>query len=444
MAIPITPQLIRKKLFDVIHRMADDIEDFVRHPGHDFTRKRRCTFPRMLIGIMSMESHDLDGEILSTFTCGKKDIKRENLVTSSAFVQSRGKINDSAFPTLFHEFNQKFPFTKTKDGIHIFALDGSDVNVPADKKDCNTFIPYNSNKGGYHQMHINLCFSILDQRYTDVVIQPRSKMKEADAACSMVDNNTVKGKSLYIADRGYESFNLMAHIMEKGDYFLIRLKDVFGKASPCRGIAPGPDMEFDISSEFLITRSRSMKKQDPTKIKVISKNRRFDFIPEDDKKSTYRIPFRLVAIQLDTGTYEYLITNLPEKKYPASILKDYYHKRWTIETSFLFLKYGVALNYFHSIRRDFLCQEIYAKLIIFNFISLLVSCVRLSSGGNTKYTYKVSFSDAISTGRLFLLNNIRSVDVIPLLEFHKTPERPDRKARRKLDSQKLKTLQHRT
>lgn len=444
MAVSINPYLIRKRLFKVIHGMAGNINEYVRHPGHDFTRKRRCTFPKMIISIMAMESHDLDGEILSGFTYWKKYISRENLVTSSAFVQARGKINDSTFPALFHKYNQKFPFTKTKDGIHILAFDGSDVNVPADKKDCNTFIPYNSNKGGYHQIHINICYSILDKRYSDVVIQPRSEMREADAACSMVDNKTIKGKCLYIADRGYESFNLMAHIMEKEDFFLIRLKNIFAGISPYKDIAPGPDMEFDISSEFLITRSRRNREEEPTKMKVIPKNRRFDFIPEDDKESTYRIPFRLIAIKLDTGFYEYLITNLPEKKYPASVLKEYYHMRWSIETSFLFLKYGVALNYFHSIKRDFLCQEIYAKLTFYNFISLLVSCVKPPSARNTKYTYKVSFSDAISIGRRFLLKNIRPADLIPLLEFHKTPERPGRKANRKVDSQKLRTLQHRT
>lgn len=431
-------------MFDVIHGMADNINEYVCRPGHDFTRKRQCTFPKMIIGIMSMESHDLDGEILSGFTYGKKFIKRDNLVTSSAFVQARGKINDSTFPSLFHKFNQKFRFTKTKDGIHILALDGSDVNVPADINDCNTFIPYSSNKGGYHQMHINLCYSILDGRYSDVVIQPRSEMREADAACSMVDNKRVKGKCLYIADRGYECFNLMAHIMEKGDFFLIRLKNIFSQISPYKDIAPGPDMEFDISSEFLLTRSGSAKKQDPTKMKVLPKNRRFDFIPEEDKESTYRIPFRLVAIRLDTGSYEYLVTNLPEKKYPGSVLKEYYHLRWQIETSFLFLKYGVALNYFHSIKREFLCQEIYAKLTFYNFIALLVSCVKPGSTRKTKHTYKVSFSDAISTGRRFLLKNIRPADVISLLEFHKTPERPGRKATRKIDSQKLRSLQHRT
>ena len=443
MAITMTPKLIRKKMGQVIRGMVDNICEYVLHPGHDFTRKRLCTFPKMITSIMAMESHDLNGEILAIFPDSNKNITRESLVTSSAFVQARGKIKDSAFLALFHQFNQVFPFTKTKDGVHICAFDGSDVNVPADIKDCNTFIPYNSNKGGYHQMHINVCYDILEKRYSDVVIQPRSEMKEVEAACAMVDNKIIKGKCLYIADRGYVSFNLMAHIIEKEDYFLIRLKDIFAKASPFKDIVPGPDMEFDISHEFIITRSREKKQQDPMKYKYSPGNRTFDFIPEGDVESVYRIPFRLIAIQLDNGSYEYLITNLPRKKYPASIMKEYYHLRWDIETSFLFLKYGVALNYFHSIRRDFLRQEIYAKLTFYNFISLLVSCVEIPSGGKTKYTYKVSFSDAISTGRLFLLNYIRPADVGPLLEFHKIPQRPDRKVDRNVASQKLKTLQHR-
>lgn len=34
----------------------------------------------------------------------------------------------------------------------------------------------------------------------------------------MVDNSTIR-KALIIADRGYESYNNMAHIQEKGWYF---------------------------------------------------------------------------------------------------------------------------------------------------------------------------------------------------------------------------------
>ena len=65
MAITTTPLSIRNKLDQVIREMEDNINEYVLHPGHDFIRKRLCTFPKMIIGIMSMESHDLDGEILS-------------------------------------------------------------------------------------------------------------------------------------------------------------------------------------------------------------------------------------------------------------------------------------------------------------------------------------------------------------------------------------------
>ena len=43
-------------------------------------------------------------------------------------------------------------------------------------------------------------------------------------------------KALVVADRGYESYNNMAHIQEKGWYFLIRIKD--GK----NGIKQGLDL----------------------------------------------------------------------------------------------------------------------------------------------------------------------------------------------------------
>lgn len=43
----------------------------------------------------------------------------------------------------------------------------------------------------------------------------------------MVDRSTIP-EALIIADRGYESYNSMAHIQEKGWYFLIRIKDGHG------------------------------------------------------------------------------------------------------------------------------------------------------------------------------------------------------------------------
>ena len=60
-------------------------------------------------------------------------------------------------------------------------------------------------------------------------------------------------------------------------------------------------------------------------------------------------------------------TNVKEKL--NSIISDMadHHWRWGIEVSFRYLKHANGLLYFHSKKPDFLKQEIYANLILYNF-----------------------------------------------------------------------------
>ena len=88
-------------------------------------------------------------------------------------------------------------------------------------------------------------------------------------------------------------------------------------------------------------------------------------------------------------------------------------------------------------------QEIYAKIILFNFISLMISCVPVSDK-KTKYKYKISFSDAIYIGREYLLGQRNWKHSIELLLRHRVAIRPGRKAKRKVASQRLRPLQHRS
>ena len=134
---------------------------------------------------------------------------------------------------------------------------------------------------------------------------------------------------------------------------------------------------------------------------------------------------------------------MPEDRFKIPELKDLYKIRWKIETSFLFLKYGIALNYFHSIIRDSINQEIYARLILYNFISLILSCVDVPNN-ETTYTYQVSVSDAIYKCRLYLLKRMTNTAIVELLLRDKTPVRPDRSFERNMRSQRLKSLQNRT
>gem|GEM_PF-2670165 len=43
---------------------------------------------------------------------------------------------------------------------------------------------------------------------------------------TMVDRSPIKGKTIVISDRGYESYNNFAHIERKGWNYVIRVKDV--------------------------------------------------------------------------------------------------------------------------------------------------------------------------------------------------------------------------
>lgn len=53
-------------------------------------------------------------------------------------------------------------------------------------------------------------------------------MNEHRALVSMIDRSTVSEKVIALMDRGYESFNNIAHFQEKSWYFFIRAKESYG------------------------------------------------------------------------------------------------------------------------------------------------------------------------------------------------------------------------
>ena len=64
--------------------------------------------------------------------------------------------------------------------------------------------------------------------------------------------------------------------------------------------------------------------------------------------------------------WEVVLTNLDRKNYPLHRIKELYHWRWGIETSFKKLKYSLGSVEFHSKQDKFIEMEIYAHMIMFN------------------------------------------------------------------------------
>ena len=176
--------------------------------------------------------------------------------------------------------------------------------------------------------------------------------------------------------------------------------------------------EFDIGFHFHFTKRQTAKAKqllkDKQSYKRIPSTHPFDFLPLTCKKrdpiSLYYLPFRVVRFKLSDSSYETVITNLDEAEFPPDELKRLYGMRWGIETSFRELKYTVGLLHFHAKKVENITQEIFARLIMYNFAELITSHVVIQKP-NRKYPYKANFSVAVQVCRQFLLGNISPPDV---------------------------------
>lgn len=263
--------------------------------------------------------------------------------------------------------------------------------------------------------------------FRDAVVQKSHTQDENRAFCDMVDRADGK-PAIFIADRGYESFNNMAHVQEKGWFYLIRVKDNTG------GIASGLDLpdtdEFDMPVSLSLTRkqTKEMKEllKDRNAYRFIPSSGTFDYLPVKNRKSIpvppYVLSFRIVRFKITEDIYETVVTNLA---FPAAELKKLYHMRWGIETSFRKLKYTLGLLHFHAKKTESVLQEIFASLIMYNFTELITSHV-INRKNNRKYAYKANFSAAVHICRKFLMGNVSPPDLETLIAKYVSPVRPGR------------------
>lgn len=437
----IIPSTIKSKLFNIISDAEANIDEFVINPGKDMTRHRDCSFSDTILTIMNFSMNRLNTELFHFF-----DNKSKKIPSKSAFCQQRKKLNDKLFPHLMKSFYDAFSTSNKYRGYTLMAIDGTDINLPTDRHDEVYRVKQTRSDNYYFQMHLNVLYNICDNRFHSITTQPRPQMNEQEAFCQLVDVGDFDEKTIFIADRGYVSLNTLAHLTESKKLFLIRAKKPDTTASLLYKLIEA-EHEIDKSINVSVTRSkRNIKKYNLSCYKIVRNSRTFEPIPAGNSDMVYNLPLRVVCMQLDSGTYEYLITNLPKEKFSISDLKTLYHMRWNIETSFRSLKYALALVYLHSVNREFIIQEIYAKLILYNFASLLHTYAqreKASQKKENKYQYKVSFNDTVPVAQIFLKRNIPNKIIKTLLLRHMTAIREMVSHPRSIRSQSVKSLNSR-
>ena len=130
--------------------------------------------------------------------------------------------------------------------------------------------------------------------------------------------------------------------------------------------------------------------------------------------------------------YETLITSLPRNIFSLETIKQLYHMRWGIETSFRTLKYTVGLTHLHSKKEEFICQEIYAKLIMYNFFERISAFAVVKHKKNKKHIYQINYVMAVAICREYYREKKSFSLITEQLQRHIEPIRPGRTGRRRL------------
>ena len=185
--------------------------------------------------------------------------------------------------------------------------------------------------------------------------------------------------------------------------------------------------------ERCLTRKQTkLVKAEPEKYVVLPKKSTFDFL-DLYHNLYYPIQFRILRFEIGDGQFECIITNLDRQEFSSEDIKQMYHMRWGIETSFRALKYTIGLSCFHSKKVEFIKQEIYARLILYNFCEIIATHIVIQNN-TRKHTYQLNFSAAVHICRQFLLDHsmLSPPDVEALLLKYIQPVRIGRHDPRKV------------
>lgn len=429
---------VKNILDSVINDMSQHTELYAKNPEKDFTRNRKLDFATLTRFILSMQGGSLNREMYKYF-------QSDDIASVSAFVQQRDKLSPNAFKVLFDRFNAVCNDNKLLNNKYrLLAVDGSDLNIALNKESDSYIKPQaTKNNGelrkGYNQLHLNALYDILNKVYVDAIIQPRPKMNERQALIDMITATTYNEPTIIVADRGYPSANLLTHFNKKDNLeYLIRAKNqnaIFTNGLPMK--------ELDVDVTKILTTNRAYRFNDDCYFlkkfkhnalinKEYSEKNRFS---QWDFGMFEKITVRVVRFEISPNTYETIFTSLPREEFSIADIKKIYGMRWGIETSFRELKYSIGLINFHAKREDFILQEIFAHLTMYNYCERIMALICVYQCKDRKHTYQINYTMAMMICMDYFNHKHKTERLETLITRYILPIREGRQDRRKMRAQ---------
>ena len=363
----------------------------------------------------------------------------------SAFIQQRAKIAENALPTLFHNFNAACSPPKLFKGYQLLACDGAEFAFYSDWDwDARVTGP-----NGYHAVHLVALYDLISRKYIDAEIQPARLKNEHKAICSLAQKLDSATNKIFVADRGFGSYNFYANAEAADISYVVRLTDKNAKNLLGPALFDSLEQRSDITvTRFIVRHKRKsefLHQDAQDDYRYISPSTQFDFIVSKGA-GEMPITLRIVRVKLSNNTFEYLATNLSRAEFPITELKKIYRLRWGIETSFRDLKHTLGAEKFRSRNREFVIQEIWSRMILYNFCMEIVQRVSLKKQA-LKYEYRINLAQAFKTCHEFLRSSSQlrqSMDVLGwIVKTDACPVRDGRSYKRKPKHHSAQSLNYR-
>lgn len=207
---------IKNAFLSAVKSVTANPEQVALNPATNFSRHRKITPDVLISFLVSKGSSSARVEMLDFWGMDQE------MPSLSALNQQRAKFKPEALETVLAVFNDpvssQVGFPSSDDGYRYLAADGSTTTFFSSPKLAppEYFCSPGHSASGVYSIHINAFFDLDAHLYTDAILQPVHEKNEFGAFCDIVDRHgTLPGrKNVYIGDRGYCSYNNMAHVVE--------------------------------------------------------------------------------------------------------------------------------------------------------------------------------------------------------------------------------------
>ena len=368
---------------DICKNIIQSIKEYITTPGklephrakNHFVRKRKLSLFQVIMYLLYTSKASMFQNLYRI----REDLGNLDFpdISKQALSKARQFINPALFKELYYLsvdlFYKQLPSRKFWNGYHLFAIDGSKIELPNSKSNFEFFgemFGYPDPNRRFTMGLGSIVYDVLDDYIVHASFQ-RYLASERSAALEHLHNLedlNIYQNSVVIFDRGYYSEDMFRYCVEHQHLCLMRLKQNYNIAKKCSG--------------DIIT-----------------------VLPGNEKDRTEDTKIRVIEVILNDGTKEYLATNLFDSHISQQMFRELYFYRWPVETKYKELKSRLAIEEFSGATTTSVLQEFYINVLLSNLSSLIKNQVdeeiQITAKSTNKYRYQAN--------RAFIIGRIKTI-----------------------------------